>query len=74
MASPADRIEQKLARVLAERYCEICETRVEACPSCGRPVGGLPGEAEAVRHRVTMEIERLAVRRKQLQGHLDAVE
>lgn len=71
MAADLRRIEDKLAALVQERDCQICRTRVETCPECHRPVGGVRGEAEAVRHRVVAEIERLASKRAWILERLD---
>ena len=74
MASDVARIERKLQAVLAEKHCDLCARRVKACPSCGRPIGGLPGEAEEARAKILGEIDRLAARRASIREQLDAVD
>lgn len=74
MAADVARIERKLQSLITERQCDLCASRTEVCPSCGRPVGGLPGDGDAARHRIVAEIERLAERRARIIGQLDGVE
>ncbi len=74
MAGDVARIERKLQAVLAEKSCDLCSRRVGACPSCGKPVGGMPGEGEEARARIITEIDRLAERRARIYEQLDAVD
>ena len=74
MAGDVARIERKLQSLVAEKSCDLCSRRIEACPSCGRPIGGMPGEGEEARARIVAEIDRLAERRARIQAQLDAVD
>lgn len=74
MASDVARIERKLQSLISERQCDLCARRTETCPSCDRPIGGLPGDGDAARHRIVAEIDRLAERRATIIDQLDGVE
>lgn len=74
MARDLGRIESKLAALVQERDCRICRTRVETCPECHRPVGGVRGEGEEARARILGEIDRLAAKRASIREQLDAVD